>query len=355
MRTGYADLPLHGGKAPKWLFERMKKLAREIAIAIIIQYGKEELLKRLSDPIWFQAFGCTLGFDWHSSGVTTTVTGALAEGLKSDQKELGIFFAGGKGRRGLHTPYDIAAWGEKGVISEEKVKYFQRVSRLVAKVDASAVQDGFNIYHHFLIFTKNGKWLVVQQGMKEKTRKARRYHWLSDNVKSFVSNPHSGIISSGKEKNVLNLTDRDIPKTRKDIVNLSNEKPELVLKELKHIEMPYHHPIYSTDFNITYLNKILRKTHETSAKDFENLLLIKGVGEKTLRALTLIAHLVYGDPVSFKDPALFSFAHGGKDGYPFPVERDTYDRSISILKDAIRKAKIGDYEKLRAIKRLQKL
>ncbi|MCD6427769.1 MAG: DUF763 domain-containing protein [Caldisericaceae bacterium] len=353
MRSGYADLPLHGGKAPKWLFERMKKLAREISLVIIAEYGTNEFLRRISDPIWFQSFGCVLGFDWHSSGVTTTVTGALAEGLKAEQKNIGLFFAGGKGRRGLKTPEDIARWGERGVISLEKVRKFQQTSRLVAKVDADALQDGFRIYHHFFVFTKSGKWAVVQQGLKGESKRARRYHWISDNVKSFVSDPHKGIVSAKKET-VLNLVDGKIPETRKKIAELSAEKPELVLKEIKHIEMPFHHPVFKTDFNEKRLRTILRKTHELSPSDFESLLLIRGVGEKTLRALSLVAHVAFGTPLSFKDPALFSFAHGGKDGYPFPVDRETYDRSIAILKDAVRKAKIGDYEKINALKRLSR-
>jgi hypothetical protein len=314
MRTGYADLPLHGGKAPGWLFERMKKLAREITLAIIIHYGKDEFLRRISDPVWFQTFGCALGFDWHSSGITTTVSGALSEELKNEQESIGLFFAGGKGKRGLHTPFDISHWGERGIITEENVKNFQRISRLVAKIDANALQDGFSIYHHFFIFTKDEKWAVVQQGMKGKNKKARRYHWLSEKVKNFVSNPHAGIASDSKEKNVLNLVDKDIPDTRSKIVLLSKENPKIVLNEIKHIKMPAHHPIFSTDFNVKYLDRILHKIHELQANDFENLILVRGVGEKTLRALALVSHIIFNSSLSFKDPALFSFAYGGKDG-----------------------------------------
>jgi hypothetical protein len=356
MRSGYADLPLHGGKAPRWLFERMKKLAREISLAIIIQYGRDEFLKRISDPVWFQSFGCVLGFDWHSSGVTTTVTGAIAGGLKHDTRDIGIFFAGGKGRRALNTPKDLEMWGEKGVLPAETVRKFQQISRLVAKVDSVALQDGYSLYHHFFIFTSDRKWAVVQQGMKGSTKRARRYHWISEKVKSFVSDPHSGIAATTPKtkETVLNLVDKDIPETRANITELSKEKPEVVLKEIKHIEMPAHHPVLSTDFNEKYLEKILSRTHEIKPADFEKLLLVKGLGEKTLRALSLLVHLIYNSPLSFKDPALFSFAHGGKDGYPFPVERDTCDRSIAILKEAVNRAKIGEYEKLRALKRLYK-
>ncbi len=355
MRNGYADLPLHGGKAPKWLFERMKKLAREITLAIVIQYGTDEFLRRISDPIWFQSFGCVLGFDWHSSGVTTTVTGALAEGLKNDEMDLGIFFAGGKGRRALHTSEDIALWGEKGILSLQTVKEFQHTSRLVAKVDSVALQDGYKLYHHFFVFTKDKKWAIVQQGMKGDTKRARRYHWISEQVKSFVSDPHSGIAKTSRSKEtVLNLVDGEIPETRTKITEIAKEKPEIVLKEAKYLKMPAHHPVLRTDFNEKYLTKVLNKTHELKPENFENLLLVKGLGEKTLRALSLLVHLIYNSPLSFKDPALFSFTHGGKDGYPFPVERDTYDRSIAILKEAVNKAKVGEYEKLRALKRLYK-
>ncbi len=353
MRSGYADLPLHGGKAPKWLFERMKKLAREISLIIISEYGKDEFLRRLSDPVWFQSFGCVLGFDWHSSGVTTTVTGALAEGLKNEQRELGIFFAGGKGRRGLNTPKDIELWEECGVISEAWGAELRKISRLVAKVDADALQDGYKIYHHFFVFTKEGKWAVVQQGMRGETKRARRYHWLSDEVKSFVSDPHTGVVSARKE-NVLNLVDGKTPEARKTITELASEKPKTVLRELKHIELPYHHPVLKMDYNEKRLLSILRKTREASPADFESLLLVRGVGEKTLRALSLVAHIAFGTPLSFEDPALFSFAHGGKDGYPFPVQRNVYDRTIEILRDAVRRARLGEYDKMRALKRLSR-
>jgi hypothetical protein len=353
MKNGSMDLPLHGGQAPAWLFGRMKKLAREITLAIILEYGSDEILKRLSDPIWFQSFGCVLGFDWHSSGVTTTVTGALKEGLKEEEKNIGIFFAGGKGRRGLETPSDIKKAGEKGYISEKNVNSLIRTSKLVAKVDAHALQDGYSIYHHFMAFDKKGAWIIVQQGMKTEKRYARRYHWSSDNLKSFTSDPHKGIMSERTE-HPLNLVDREIETTREKMTEISKEESGMLAKELKKIVLPAHHPLYPSDFNGDYLRKILRKIKETSPGNFENLLLVPGVGEKTLRALALVANVIFGSELSFRDPALFSFAHGGKDGYPYPVDRKTYDRSIDILKYAVDRAKLGDIEKINALKRLKK-
>jgi hypothetical protein len=352
VKTGSMDLPLHGGKAPLWLFNRMTKLAREITLAIIVEYGTDEVLRRLSDPIWFQSFGCILGFDWHSSGVTTTVTGALKEGLKNEGKNIGIFFAGGKGTRGLETPSDIEGIGEKGYISKETGEMLIRASRLVAKVDSSALQDGYNIYHHFMVFDKKGNWVVVQQGMKVENKYARRYHWLSEGLRSFTSNPHKGIISEKTEK-PLNLVDGKIEKTRENMVSIAKEDTNSVVKEIKSIVLPAHHPLYPGDFNTNYLRKILRKTRETNPQDFESLLLVQGVGEKTLRALALLSNIIFQSELSFRDPALFSFAHGGKDGYPFPVDKETYDKSIEILKSAVSRAKLGDVEKINALKRLK--
>jgi hypothetical protein len=352
VRNGSIDLPLHGGQAPPWLFNRMKKLAREITLTIIIEYGTDEVLRRLSDPIWFQSFGCVLGFDWHSSGITTTVTGALKEGLKDEEKNIGIFFAGGKGRRGLDTPKDIEKAENKGYISTETGNSLVRSSRLVAKVDANALQDGYNIYHHFMVFDKKGRWTVVQQGIKVEKKYARRYHWSSEGLKSFTSNPHKGIISEKTEK-PLNLVDQEIEKTRENIVFISKEDTNSVIKELKSIVLPAHHPLYPGDFNADYLKKILRKTKEINPKNFENLLLVQGVGEKTLRALALLSNIIFKSELSFRDPALFSFAHGGKDGYPFPVDKETYDKSIEILKSSVARAKLGDVEKINALKRLK--
>lgn len=357
MRRGYADLPLHGGKAPKWLFSRMVKLAREITLSIVINFGRDEFIKRISDPVWFQSFGCVLGFDWHSSGITTTVTGALKEGLKDVEREIGIFFAGGKGRRGIRTPKDIEAWGEKGFINFTTANELKKISRLVAKVDSHGLQDGFSIYHHFFIYTKDTKWAVIEQGMKKEGKFARRYHWLSDEIKSFVSDPHKGVVSERKEK-PLNLIDSSIEATRKDIVKISKEislKELDRIKDIKKIKFPYHHPIFFEDYDEKRLKNIVAKLKDLSLNNFEELLLVEGVGSKTLRALALLSHLIFGSDLSFKDPVSFSFAHGGKDGYPYPVDRRTYDESIEILRAAVEKAKLGYTEKMKALKKLSYL
>lgn len=354
MKRGFADLPLHGGRAPKWLFDRMTKLAREITYAIVVYFGREEFLARISDPYWFQSFGCVLGFDWHSSGITTTVTGALKEGLKMAQAELGIFFAGGKGKRGMLTPNEIDDWGDRGLIDFNKALMLKNVSRLTAKVDSSCLQDGYSIYHHFLIYSKDDEWAVVQQGMKGEAKLARRYHWFSEGLESFVSDPHSGIASLSKEE-PLNLVDSKIEKTRSDIVLLSNEMPisdVKMLKEIKSLKMPIHHPIFKEDFDEERLKNILAKVRIIKPSNFSDMLLIKGLGEKSLRALALLSHLIFGSDLSFKDPVTFSFAHGGKDGYPFPVDKKVYDRSIEILEEAVRKAKLNDLDKLEALRRL---
>ncbi len=356
MKRSYADLPLHGGKAPKWLFDRMVKLAREISLSIIYIFGEEEFLNRISDPFWFQAFGCVLGFDWHSSGVTTTVTGALKEGLKYEEKNIGIFFAGGKGKRAINTPNDIESWIENGIIDFNLGENLKRYSRLTAKVDTVGLQDGFSIYHHFFIYSKNGIWAVIEQGMNEKMKLARRYHWFSKELKSFVSDPHKGIVSEIKT-NPLNLVDSKIEKTRSDVLLVSKEiKNEEALKVLddRKLKMNFHHPIFNEDYDEKRLNNLMSKIKDYKPKNFEELILTKGLGEKSMRALTLISHLIFGSELSFKDPVTFSFAHGGKDGYPYPVDKKTYDTSIEILKYAVEKAKIKDLDKLKILNTLSK-
>lgn len=354
MRKGYVDLPLHDGKAPKWLFDKMVKLAREITFSIIILYGVSEFLERISDPFWFQAFGCVLGFDWHSSGVTTTVTGALKEALKEEEKNLGLFFFGGKGKRGLDTPKEIEKICEKGEISFALAENLKKISRLVAKVDTVGLQDGFSLYHHFFIYSKKGDWVILEQGMRSQEKVARRYHWISKNLVSFIEDPHKGVVSDLIVK-PLNLVDSKITKTRKDILNVIKEvKTNEMFKILdkKRLKLNYHHPIFEEDYDKKRLDKILNKIKEISPNKFEDLLLVEGLGEKTMRALTLISHLIFGSELSFRDPVTFSFAHGGKDGYPYPIDKRTYDNSIEILKNAVNEAKIGDLEKLKILKKL---
>ena len=352
-RTGIANLPLHHGKAPPWLFERMTKLAREITIAISTEFSSQEMLRRLSDPFWFQAFGCVLGFDWHSSGVTTTVCGAIKEGIKGLETDLGLLVAGGKGRTSRKTPAEIDSFGHLLRASPSSLVY---ASRMTAKVDSSALQDGYQLYHHTFFFTTDGSWAVVQQGMNEGNRYARRYHWLGENVTDFVCEPHSAICSQGKGE-TLNLVATESEAARDTITQITlDEKPEKIvnqLKRLKTLDLPSRHHVSLEDIHPDRLSKTLLITYEQQPENFEKLLGLQGVGAKTIRALSLISELVYEVPGSFRDPARYSFAHGGKDGYPYPVDRDTYDRSIEILHQALNRAKVGDKEKVAAFRRLK--
>ena len=352
-RTGTAHLPLHDGKAPAWLFSRMTKLAREITIAIVSDYGPVEMLKRLSDPFWFQAFGCVLGFDWHSSGVTTTVCAAIKEGIKGMESDLGFFVAGGKGGTSRKTPAEIEGVGHLLTVDPARLVY---ASRMAAKVDNNAVQDGYQLYHHVFCFTKDGSWAVVQQGMNEKDLYARRYHWLGEKVSDFVCEPHSAICAE-KSAATLNLVARESAPARETMTQIAcQDKPDkllLKLKGLKELELPRRHAVVLADINPDRLYKIFVKTYDSQPVNFESLLGLEGVGAKTLRSLSLIAEIIYGVPASFRDPARFSFAHGGKDGIPYPVDRRTYDKSIEILHAALEHARINDREKTNALKRLQ--
>jgi hypothetical protein len=352
MRTGIAQLPLHYGKAPSWLFQRMKSLAREITLFIIDAYGSEEMLHRLSDPFWFQAFGCALGFDWHSSGVTTTVCGALKEGLKGMEKELGFFIAGGKGRTSRKTPQEIEEICNQISINGNPLIH---ASRMSAKVDSAAVQDGYQIYHHTFFFTQTGKWAVVQQGMNEKSRYARRYHWLSQGVKDFVCEPHWAVCCDQRNEG-LNLVATESEQTRQAITGLSHERPEFLIAEgrkAKELYLSDKHSVPMEEIRLERLEKAFIQIYENSPKNFEQLLGIQGVGAKSLRALSLISELICGVKPSFKDPTRFSFTHGGKDGHPYPVDRETYDKSIEVLHHAVEKARVGDREKMEAIRRLR--
>lgn len=351
-RTGTARLPLHGGKAPAWLFNRMTNLAREIATAIIYDFGPDEMLRRLADPYWFQAFGCVLGFDWHSSGVTTTTCGALKEGLRGMESELGLFIAGGKGGASRKTPSEIESVGH--LIEGDAAKLIY-ASRMSAKVDNNAVQDGFQLYHHVICFTKQGSWAVIQQGMNNESSYARRYHWLGEKVADFVCEPHSAVCSD-PATNTLNLVALESAAARETISDIThNESPDKIMEHLKSLNnliLPKRHEMFVTDIHPDRLYKIFIHTYENQPQNFETLLGMEGVGAKTLRALSLISEIIYGVPASFRDPARFSFAHGGKDGIPFPVDRNTYDKSIEILHNALDKAKVEDKIKMAAIKRL---
>ncbi len=355
MRKGIANLPLHYGKAPPWLFKRMVELSRSIVELMVIEHGRKTLLERLSDPFWFQAFGCVLGFDWHSSGLTTTVCGALKESLRGLDRELGVFVVGGKGKSALRTPEELEKLGELTGLDTENLK---DVSRLVAKVDNTLLQDGYQLYHHTFVFTEDGSWAVIQQGMNTEKRYARRYHWLGDGLKSFVEEPHSGISSQVIHERIeLNMTARESRDTRSSITELLRDKKAL-LKELDKIEtlnLPSRHYIRREDLNLKRLKDTVKKVKEEDIKVFEDVLRQRGIGPKTIRALALISELVYGTKPSFRDPARYTFAHGGKDGHPFPVQRDIYDASIETLKRAISKAKVGEREKVEAIKKLSEI
>ncbi|MBN1376057.1 MAG: DUF763 domain-containing protein [Dehalococcoidia bacterium] len=352
-RTGTAHLPLHGGKAPAWLFTRMTRLAREITTAIVSDFGPDEMLRRLSDPYWFQALGCVLGFDWHSSGVTTTVCGALKEGIKGMEHELGFFVAGGKGGTSRKTPSEIEKAGSLIDADAGKLIY---ASRLAAKVDNNAVQDGYQLYHHVFCFTRSGDWAVIQQGMNEENRYARRYHWLGEKVADFVCEPHSAVCSEAGAA-TLNLVAEESGGARDTIAGITrDENPDkimLQLHNLQSLELPRRHEMLVTDIHPERLYKIFVQTYENQPASFEKLLGMAGVGAKTLRALSLISEIIYGVPASFRDPARFSFAHGGKDGIPYPVDHNTYDKSIEILHNALEKARVEDNVKIAAIKRLE--
>ena len=350
-RTGFAHLPLHNGKAPRYLFERMVPLSREIVIFLVTEFGREDVLRRLSDPYWFQAFGCVLGFDWHSSGLTTTVCGALKEGLRGLEKDLGIYVAGGKGAASRKTPAEITAACEGIGRDPQPLVYASRIS---AKVDNSAVQDGYQLYHHSFVFTPQGQWCIVQQGMSDANAMARRYHWLSDNVASYVSEPHAAVCCDAPAE-TLNLVAAESAAVRSASASLAAQKPEVMLQAFKHLpllDLPRRHEVASCDIDPKYLRKILLRTYERAPADFESLLSIEGVGAKTLRALALTSELIYGTRASQRDPARYSFAHGGKDGTPYPVDRTTYDKTIEVMRHALNGAKVDRSEKVRAFRRL---
>jgi uncharacterized protein len=329
----------------------MVRLAREITAHIVCEYGSDEVLRRLSDPHWFQAFGCVLGFDWHSSGVTTTVTGALKEGLRGTERDLGIYVGGGKGAVSRRTPGEILTYCNTLSLDARPLVY---ASRMSAKVDSAAVQDGYQLYHHAFFFTPSGAWAVVQQGMNDANGMARRYHWLASSLQSFVNEPHAAICAEA-EARTLNLVAEESGATRSSSAELAREKPGVVLSALKDLpllSMPRRHAVLLADVNARHLDKILLKTYERAPEDFETLLGMEGVGAKTLRALALASEVIYGTAASTRDPARFSFAVGGKDGFPYPVDLETYDKTVEVLRAAVNKANIDRSERVKALKRL---
>lgn len=357
LRTGIANLPLHGHHCPRWLFERMVKLSSSIIEVIVEEYGPAQVLERLSDPFWFQALGCVVGFDWHSSGLTTVLCGALKEGLRPKQHQLGIYIAGGKAQTSRKTPQEIESYAEKYGLSVN-VEALRYASKMSAKVDNSAVQDGFQIYHHVFAFTRDGRWAVVQQGMNQNSGWARRYHWAGDNLNSFVDEPHAAVCGHTMAE-ILNMVAGESDRARKASVYLAGEKPETVVKTIKRLvemprdrlkilNLPAAHPVPQAG----RIEKTLVKLYDLKPDSYEGMLSVEGVGPATVRAFALVAEVVYGVKASRKDPVRYSFAHGGKDGHPFPVNRQNYDRSIAMLENALRRAKTGDMENLKALERL---
>jgi hypothetical protein len=379
MRRATAQLPLHTGKAPPWLFDRMWRLAGAVTMAVVDDRGPAEMLRRLSDPWWFQAFGCVLGFDWHSSGVTTVTCGAMKEAYKHFGADLGLHVAGGKGATSRHTPREIADVSDRFAITSGAE--LVHASKMSAKVDSAGLQDGYDLYHHCFLFTTGGEWAVVQQGMNDATRYARRYHWLGGESLDFVREPHNAVSDLAAddddaspapgEQLLLNMVAEEAGANRRASAELVRWNPDRLMYEARRLTegpslfAPAHHALLPQDANLPRLEKIVRHAHERNPQDFATLLGTGGVGAATVRSLSLLAELIYDAPASHRDPAHqpppnkdgrrwadYAYAHGGKDGTPFPVDRSTYDRSIAVLTDAVRKARVGDREKTEALRRL---
>lgn len=368
VRAGSADLPLHGGRVPRWLATRMGHLGAVISEAIVHHYGRDELLRRLAHPFWFQSFGAVMGMDWHSSGITTSVIGALKRGLAPLERELGVHVCGGRVRHSRRTPQELIEIGDRVGLDGTVLA---QASRLVAKVDSAAVQDGFQLYLHGFIVTDEGRWVVVQQGMNEESRQARRYHWLSEGLESFVEEPHAAIEGPGQGE-IVNLTDRRAEASRRSQLSvLASLGPDGVARQLSlleetidvptappaqlalpHLVMPAHHEVRASDVLLRRLHGTLAAAAERAPSDFAELLLVPGVGARTVEALAAVAEVVHGAPYRFSDPARFSLAHGGKDGHPFPVPLKVYDQTINVLKSAVRHARLGRDDKLAALRRL---
>jgi hypothetical protein len=352
-RSGIADLPLHGGRVPLWLAERMKLLGVGITEAIIRDYGVSAFLSRLSDPYWFQAFGAVLGMDWHSSGITTSVMGALKRGLAPRADDLGLYICGGRGRFSRNTPHELRAIAQaRGFDGEALV----RTSRLTARIDNNAIADGFQIYLHSFVLTAGGEWAIVQQGLNAKSGKARRYHWHSAAVRDFVAEPHTGIVGETQGV-IMNLVDANAAAAQHALLDIVHERPEHILREaaaIRHLEMPDHHDVRAENIDLRRLGAVLAVAYERDLHDFAELLLLENLGPRTLQSMALVAEVIHGTPNRFQDPARFSFAHGGKDGHPFPVPLKTYDESIGILRRSLAAAKLGDPEKSEGLRRLDR-
>src|SRR5690349_5720525 len=359
-RSGIADLPLHGGRVPPWLAERMTKLGTAMTETIVHHYGTSAFLSRLSDPFWFQAFGAVMGMDWHSSGITTSVMGALKRGLSPRAHELGLYICGGRGRFSRNTPNELRAIAFRRGFDGEKLV---RTSRLTARVDNNAIADGFQIYLHCFIVAADGEWAVVQQGLNDRTGMARRYHWHSAAVKDFVAEPHTGIVGN-YQGIVMNLVDAQARPAQRAMLEIIGENPERTLGEVRHLKMPAHHDVRERDVDLKRLGAVLAIAYDRGLHDFAELLLLEKLGPRTLQSLALVAEVIHGAPTRFNDPARFSFAHGGKDGHPFPVPLKTYDESLNFLRHALDRVKtvgtgsgsnrVFGKEKLDALRRLER-
>ncbi len=350
-RSGFADLPLHNGRVPPWLSQRMEMLGTAITESIVCSYGTAEFLSRLSDPFWFQAFGCVMGMDWHSSGITTSVMAALKRGLNPRARDLGIFICGGRGKQSRRTPEELRLRANADSLDGDSLV---RASRLAAKIDNNAIGDGFQIYLHNFVLSATGEWAVVQQGMNEHTKLARRYHWHSARVRDFACEPHTGIVGEN-EGTILNLVDRRAGPAQEALLEISRESPDRTIGELRRLSMPRHHDVREEDVDMKRLGAILAVSYEKQLRDFASLLLVENLGPRTLQTLAFVAEVIHGAPSRFSDPARFSFALGGKDRHPFPVPLKTYDESLAVLRRSLDTAKLGRSDKLSGFKRLDDL
>ena len=350
INSGIMGMPLHFGKMPRWLTERMGNMGLAIVESVVQNYGKSEMLTRMSDPNWFQAFGAVMGMQWNSSGVTASVLGSLRRKTNPRAKELGIYILGGKGRYSYYAPNQIRnVSNQHGLKGNELVKSCY----LTRKIDNNAIMDGYNLYQQYFILTDEGEWTNISQGMNTKTRRARRYHWHSPTVRSFVDDPHTGIVGK-KGKPIINLVDSRADNVRNNIINLTHEKPMKVLNECKKMSLPNRHDVRESDVNMKRLGAVLEMAYNNGIDNFEDLMMLKGVGPKTLKSLALVSEVIHGDSSRFEDPSRFSFAVGGKDGRPHPVDTKAYDETIEMLQDSVEKSKLGYKDKSKAIKRLHR-
>lgn len=388
-RSGSANLPLHTGRVPHWLAQRMAALSATLSEAIVHHYGRDEFLRRMAHPFWFQSFGAVMGMDWHSSGITTSVIGALKRGLAPLQHELGIYVCGGRGRHSRHTPIELQRVGERTGVDGDALAHR---SRLVAKIDSAAVQDGYQLYLHAFIVSAEGRWCVVQQGMNTAVRQARRYHWLSEGLESFLDSPHAAI-EGHNHGSIINLADARAARNRAAELELVHSGPDRTIAQLRrlrshggnavpdlfpeslaqlegmglqaaevvraarlqpHLQLPAHHEVRASDVFLRRLHATLAAAADRGPKDFTELLLTPGVGARTVAALAMVAEVIHGAPARFSDPARFSLAHGGKDRHPFPVALQVYDETLRVMRAAVGRARLGHGDRLAALKQLDR-